>query len=121
MATKILRLILGDQLNSQHSWFSMTDDAVTYVMMEVRTETDYAQHHIQKVVGFFAAMRDFAVGLQAMKHKVIYLKLTDKNNLQSFEANLEDILKHGNYTQFEYQLPDEYRLDLILKNLRQFE
>jgi len=116
MATKILRLILGDQLNSQHSWFSMTDDAVTYVMMEVRTETDYAQHHIQKVVGFFAAMRDFAVGLQAMKHKVIYLKLTDKNNLQSFEANLEDILKQGNYTQFEYQLPDEYRLDLILKN-----
>ncbi|MEK8180987.1 cryptochrome/photolyase family protein [Flavobacterium buctense] len=115
MATKILRLILGDQLNSQHSWFSMIDDAVTYVMMEVRTETDYAQHHVQKVAGFFAAMRHFADNLQVQKHKVIYLKLTDKSNLQSFEANLNVILERDNYTHFEYQLPDEYRLDIMLK------
>jgi deoxyribodipyrimidine photolyase-related protein len=38
----------GDQLNSNHSWFKAADDSVTYVMMEVRTETDYASHHIQK-------------------------------------------------------------------------
>jgi len=43
-----LRLILGDQLNSNHSWFQVVDDSVTYVMMEIRSETDYALHHIQK-------------------------------------------------------------------------
>lgn len=31
-----LRLILGDQLNLQHRWFSETDDATIYVLMEVR-------------------------------------------------------------------------------------
>jgi deoxyribodipyrimidine photolyase-related protein len=54
--SKTVRLILGDQLNSNHSWFNTVDDSVVYVMMEVRSETDYAKHHIQKVVGFFAAM-----------------------------------------------------------------
>ena len=113
---KTIRLILGDQLNSNHSWFKTIDDTVNYVMMEVRTETDYAQHHIQKVVGFFSAMRSFAAELQSKKHKVIYIHLNDKNNLQSFEKNLDALLNQGNYTQFEYQLPDEYRLDVLLKN-----
>ena len=62
--SKILRLVLGDQLNSHHSWFKTVDDSVTYVMMEIRTETDYASHHIQKVVGFFSAMQEFAAELQ---------------------------------------------------------
>ena len=35
------------------------DDAV-YLMAEMRQETDYAPHHIQKVLAFFAAMRAFA-------------------------------------------------------------
>jgi deoxyribodipyrimidine photolyase-related protein len=113
---KTLRLILGDQLNSNHSWFSSVDDSVTYTMMEVRTETDYAVHHIQKVVGFFSAMRSFAAELQSKGHDVIYIHLNDENNLQSFEKNIEMVLHHGNYVQFEYQLPDEYRLDLLLKN-----
>ena len=114
--SKTLRLILGDQLNTNHSWFKTIDDTVNYVMMEVRTETDYAQHHIQKVVGFFSAMRSFAAELQSKKHKVIYIHLNDKNNLQSFEKNLDALLNQGNYTQFEYLLPDEYRLDVLLKN-----
>jgi deoxyribodipyrimidine photolyase-related protein len=46
--SKTVRLILGDQLNSNHSWFNTVDDSVVYVMMEVRSETDYAKHHIQK-------------------------------------------------------------------------
>ena len=69
---KILRLILGDQLNSQHSWFNTVDNAITYVLMEVRSETDYATHHIQKIVGFFAAMQNFALELQEKNHNVIY-------------------------------------------------
>ena len=113
---RTLRLILGDQLNSNHSWFKKVDDEITYGMMEVRTETDYVVHHIQKVVGFFSAMRTFSDELQSKKHKVIYLKINDESNLQSFEKNLDAILNQGNFTDFEYKLPDEYRLDLLLKN-----
>jgi deoxyribodipyrimidine photolyase-related protein len=56
---KVLRLILGDQLNSCHSWFKTPDPEVTYTLMELRSETDYVTHHIQKITGFFAAMREF--------------------------------------------------------------
>ena len=28
-----LRLLLGDQLNPQHSWFATRDDGVVYVLM----------------------------------------------------------------------------------------
>ena len=114
--SKTLRLILGDQLNYNHSWFETVDDSITYVMMEIRTETDYATHHIQKIVGFFAAMRQFQNWLQLKKHRVIYLKLTDNANLQSFEENLERIINTENFERFEYQLPDEYRVDMLLRN-----
>ena len=112
---KTLRLILGDQLNTNHSWLKTVDDTVTYVMMEIRTETDYAQHHIQKVLGIFAAMQQFAKELQQQKHHVIYIKLNDKDNLQSFDKNCDLLISKNKYTLFEYQLPDEYRVDEHLK------
>ena len=115
--SKTLRLILGDQLNSNHSWYNTVDDSVVYVLMEVRTETDYAQHHIQKVVGIFVAMQSFASALKFKKHQVEYIYLNDKDNLQSFEKNIENLISKYNFTHLEYQLPDEYRVDLILKNL----
>lgn len=114
---KTLRLILGDQLNSQHSWFNSVDETVTYVMMEIRTETDYTVHHIQKVLGFFAAMREFDKWLREKKHHVIYLYLNDDNNLQSFEKNIQALIQQHAFTHFEYQLPDEYRVDEVLRQL----
>ena len=117
--SKTVRLVLGDQLNSNHSWFKTIDDSVTYVMMEIRTETDYTTHHIQKVVGFFSAMRQFAAELQSQQHQVLYIQLNDVNNLQSFEKNIHHLIEKEHFTHFEYQLPDEYRLDEQLKNLSQ--
>jgi len=114
---KTLRLILGDQLNSNHSWFKSIDDSVTYVMMEIRTETDYAQHHIQKVVGIFSAMRNFALQLKSNNHNLIYLHLNDVNNLQSFQSNIQSLISTYHFSNFEYQLPDEYRVDEDLKQL----
>ena len=35
-----LRLLLGDQLNPEHSWLDTKDDGVVYVLMEVRQEAD---------------------------------------------------------------------------------
>jgi deoxyribodipyrimidine photolyase-related protein len=83
--------------------------------MEIRTETDYALHHIQKIIGFFAAMQAFANELKKQKHKVIYVHLNDRNNYQSFEKNCHHLITKHLFTHFEYQQPDEYRVDEHLK------
>ena len=114
---KTLRLVLGDQLNEKHSWFKQPDDTVTYVLMEIRQETDYVTHHIQKVVAFFAAMRAFARRLREGGHNVIYLTLDDPGNLQTIGDNLATLIERNQFTRFEYLLPDEYRLDLQLQQL----
>jgi len=108
---KTLRLLLGDQLNIKHSWFKNTNEEVVYALFEMRQETDYVKHHIQKVVGFFAAMRQFSEELKTKKHEVCYLKINDKNNTQSLPKNLSTLIKKHNIDRFEYIYPDEYRLD----------
>ena len=106
-----LRLILGDQLNLQHRWFSETDDATVYVLMEVRQETDYVLHHAQKILAIFAAMRDLARQLREAGHRVHYLAIDDPANLQSIPANIDALLAQYQASAFEYQAPDEWRLD----------
>lgn len=107
-----LRLILGDQLNSNHSWFGEKNQKNNlYVMMELRSETDYAKHHIQKVLGFFAAMREFKNFLDSKKLKNLYLEIDDKKNKQDFIKNLKWIIKEQKITEIEIQEADEYRLD----------
>jgi deoxyribodipyrimidine photolyase-related protein len=109
--SKTLRLILGDQLNSRHSWYSRPQRHVVFAMMEVRQETDYVKHHIQKIVGFFAAMRGFADWLRSRGHRVVYLALDDDDNRQNLEENIIFLLGDQQCECFEYQSPDEYRLD----------
>jgi deoxyribodipyrimidine photolyase-related protein len=41
--------------------------------MEIRQETDYVAHHIQKIAAFLGAMRAFAGRLRDLGHRVIYL------------------------------------------------
>ncbi|MGB5985449.1 MAG: cryptochrome/photolyase family protein [Desulfobacterales bacterium] len=107
---KTLRLILGDQLYDRHSWFNAVDPHVTYTLMEVRQETDYVTHHIQKVAAFFKAMRSFAEHLKAMGHQVVYLQLDDPHNRQSIEKNVKYLIQREKFQRLEYQHPDEYRL-----------
>ena len=106
-----LRLILGDQLNPLHSWFSTVRADVVYTLMEVRQETDYVHHHAQKIIAIFAAMRDFARQLQEAGHRVHYLAIDDAANTQSIPNNITWLLAHYQGEHFEYQAPDEYRLD----------
>tara|TARA_R110000787_G_scaffold166642_8_gene279672 strand:- start:2124 stop:3656 length:1533 start_codon:yes stop_codon:yes gene_type:complete len=108
---KTLRLILGDQLNHTHSWFEEVNDDVIYCLFEMRQETDYVKHHIQKVVGFFSAMRNFSTEKKEENHLIIYYKINDKKNQQNLVENLHQIIKEENIERFEYQFPDEYRLD----------
>ncbi|MAT89717.1 MAG: cryptochrome/photolyase family protein [Flavobacteriaceae bacterium] len=112
---KTLRLILGDQLNYKHSWFKDTEEDVLYYMAEMRQETDYVAHHIQKVVGFFAAMRNFSEWLSERGHEVIYHTLDTDENQQALPKNLKALIASTDIEKFEYLLPDEYRLDLQLQ------
>jgi deoxyribodipyrimidine photolyase-related protein len=112
-----IRLVLGDQLNPRHSWYNQVDPSVVYVLMEVRQETDYVTHHIQKVAAFFAAMRAFAEFLRDGGHRVIYFKLDAADNRHNFLENLLDIIVKEDAAHLEYQLPDEWRLDRELAQL----
>ena len=106
-----LRLILGDQLNIEHSWFRHRHDDVVYLLMEVRQETDYVLHHAQKIIAIFAGMRELARALANDGHRVHYLAIDDVQNRQSLPANLDWLLAHYQASEFEYQAPDEWRLD----------
>lgn len=114
---KTLRLILGDQLNIKHSWFNEPQSDVTYIVLEVTQEQEYVMHHVQKILAFFGAMRNFAHQLTKLGHEVIYVKLDDKDNEQDFAKNLKRVINKEHITRFEYLLPDEYRLDEQLKDI----
>ena len=112
-----IRLILGDQLNINHSWFSAVDQSVLYVLMEVKPESEYVKHHVQKIVGIFTAMRLFAERLKKQGHAVKYYHITDVDNEQSFASNIKALIKKHGTRKFEYLEPDEYRLDQQLQSL----
>lgn len=114
-----LKLILGDQLNPQHSWFARPSAEVIFVLMEIRSETDYVLHHAQKIIAIFAAMRDFAAQLQTAGHRVHYLKIDDPANQQQFGKNLSALITHYQARAVHYQEPDEYRLDAQLAEYAQ--
>jgi deoxyribodipyrimidine photolyase-related protein len=107
----VLRLVLGDQLNILHSWFSAPDPQAVVVMMELRQETDYVLHHAQKILAIFAGMRAFAGQLEAAGHRVHYLAIDDPANTQSLTANLDLLVARYGATKLRYQAPDEWRLD----------
>lgn len=113
----VLRLILGDQLNAAHPWYRHCDDQVVYLMMEVRSETDYVRHHAQKVLALFAAMRGFAAALQQAGHRVHYLPISAVENRHSFAANLAWLAVHYGASRWERQEADEWRVEVDLQQV----
>ena len=111
-----LRLILGDQLDPQHDWYREPRSDVVYLLLEMRQETDYVVHHAQKVIAIFAAMRDFARQLKAAGHRVRHVAIDDASNRQGLTANLDALVAHYRASAFEWQQPDEWRLDVQLND-----
>ncbi len=114
---KKLRLILGDQLNQKHTWFTQVDKDAIYLMVEMKQETEYVKHHIQKVIAFFASMRNFAGWLESNGHQVIYFKINHPENPHRLQQLIAEQVQKTGATLFQYQLPDEYRLDKQLKEI----
>ncbi len=112
-----LRLVLGDQLDSQHSWYRKPDAHVLYIIAELRQETDYVKHHQQKLCAFFAAMAAFADHLQGSGHQVLHLTLDDTAAYADLGELLAQLCRLYAVSELEYQQPDEYRLARQLQTL----
>ena len=110
-SSKILRLILGDQLNPSHSWFSSVDSEVVYLMLEMRQETDYVLHHAQKILAIFAGMRAFAQSLQRQGHRIHYVKIEHSESRQQLTEQLSILMRYYKAQELQWQQPDEWRLE----------
>lgn len=117
MKFKVVRLLLGDQLNANHSWFQQVDDQVLYVLAELKQENEYVTHHIQKTVAFFLAMESFANARQAEGHQVLYLDLDQTAQYSDLNQLITQQLALTGAEVFEYQRPDEFRLHAQLADL----
>ena len=112
-----IRLILGDQLNLQHSWYDETREDVLYVVAELYEEVHYVKHHVQKICAFFLAMQRFAEALADRGHKVLHLTLDDTQSVRSADQLLTVLADVYSASQVNYQRPDEYRLVTQLRAL----
>jgi deoxyribodipyrimidine photolyase-related protein len=80
------------------------------VFCEVRAETDYVEHHPQKIAFLFSAMRHFAKTCENMNFKVHYVRLDDPDNTQSLMGEWERLAKFYSCQDININLPGEWRL-----------
>ncbi|WP_154173622.1 cryptochrome/photolyase family protein [Vibrio metoecus] len=118
MRYSVVRLILGDQLNHAHSWFTEPREEVLYLIAELHQEQAYVRHHIQKQCAFFAAMKAFADYLSAEGHHVMYLDLDATAEFADLPHLIGQVCSQVQARSFQYQRPDEYRLLEQLASLR---
>ena len=116
---RTVRLLLGDQLNASHTWWQDVQDDVLTVMMESRQETDYAPHHVQKVLAFFLAMRSFAKERIAEGHHLHYLPIHGPDAVRPMMDVLRDVVRETGATEVRVQAPDEWRLDEMFQQASQ--
>lgn len=106
-----LRIILGDQLSRTISSLDGVDRQTdVIVMMEVAEEATYVQHHKQKLVFVFSAMRHFANELRSHGFNVDYIKLEDAGNTGSFAGELQRAIHRHNATTVIATEPGEWRV-----------
>ncbi len=113
-----LRLILGDQLNASHSWYSEKDEGVVYLIAELHQETAYVKHHVQKLCAFFIAMEQFAEALSSAGHTVLHLRLEETTDFNDLDALIKHLCTELSVQTFSYQRPDEYRLLAQLQDIQ---
>lgn len=115
---KVLRLILGDQLNASHSWFKEKEPDTLYLIAELKQETNYVKHHVQKLCAFFYAMERFATALQSADYSTLHLTLDDTHQDKTLPVLLTRIAKQYRCSEIHYQYPDEFRLKTQLSKFK---
>ncbi len=84
-----LVLVLGDQLTQDVAALKAADRTRDVVVMaEVMGEGASVPHHPQKIALILAAMRKFALGLEAAGWRVAYSRLDDAENSQTISGEV---------------------------------
>ena len=108
---KILRVILGDQLNHDIATLDDCDRTRDIVlMMEVADETTYVRHHKQKIALILAAMRHFVAELVAGGYQVDYVRLDDAANTGSLTGEVTRAVARHRPDRIVLTNPSEYRV-----------
>ena len=87
-----LRLLLGDQLSPDLASLAGATPADLILLAEVHAEATYVRHHKQKIALTFAAMRSFAVELEARGLRVRYVRIDDSASTGSITGELSRAL-----------------------------
>jgi deoxyribodipyrimidine photolyase-related protein len=110
-----LRLVLGDQVSDTLSALADLDPARDVVLMaEVRGEATYVRHHKQKIALIFAAMRSFALRLEARGVTVRYVRIDDPANTHAIVGELHRALDDLPLTAVAITECGEWRLAEVL-------
>ncbi len=113
---KTLRLILGDQLDTNISSLRDSDKENDIIFMcEVWEEATYVKHHKKKIVFLFSAMRHFAENLKKLKHNIIYIKLDETSKKTSFFSEVKKIISLKKIEKIIVTFPGEYRVLVDIK------
>ena len=111
MATKTLRVVLGDQLSPALSALSDTDPGRDVVLLaEVMRECTYVPHHLKKITLVLSAMRHFGQALSARGVRVRYVRLDDPANTQSLGGEVRRAVTELEPRHVVATEPGEYRV-----------
>ena len=115
---KSLRLVAGDQLDSNLSALRDCNKALDVVLMgELWVEATYVRHHKKKIGFLFSAMRHFAETLISEGYQVDYLKLGDPT-ITSFTHLVKRAIELHHPEQIVVTFPGEHR---VLKEIETWE
>ena len=122
MPCRNLILVLSDQLSDDLSSLVAGDPARDRVLMvEVREETDYVNHHKKKIAFLFSAMRLFSQRLERAGWTVTYVKLVDEQNSGSFIGEIQRAIDAFSPERISVTEPGEWRvLDAMKSWQKQF-
>lgn len=109
--SKVLVVILGDQLTSEISSLRSANPAAAVVLMaEVWAEATYVRHHKKKIALIFSAMRHFAEELRELGWTVDYVKLDDPGNTGSLSGEVQRAKARHGADRVVATEPGEWRL-----------
>jgi deoxyribodipyrimidine photolyase-related protein len=113
-----LAVVFGDQLDQQSSLLrSLSKENDAILLMEVAEEATQITSHKQRTLLFLAAMRHFALDLADRGYRVQYVTLDDKNNRQSFAAEIERNVNKLRPKQLVCMHPGDWRVLRIVEDV----